>query len=157
MAENDIFLDLKGIQGESQDSTHKKSIHLESFGWSCLSPRDVSTQQPIGKRQHRPLSCVKHTDAATALLLQALFSNRKIDSGKIYVRKAGEVQRDYLIIELTTVFVTNFSISSPIASLPIENFDLVYEKINVTYREQTALGTLGGPVTAEDVLPSAVS
>ncbi|MGE5277570.1 MAG: Hcp family type VI secretion system effector [Acidobacteriota bacterium] len=152
MAGNDIFLDLKGVEGESKDSAHPKTIQLESFSFGCRLPRDEATLQPIGKRHHTPLLCVKHTDAATSRLLQALFTNRKIDKGQLIVRKAGPSQQEFLTVDLEDVYVSSFSVSAPSASLPMESFELVYGKITVTYKEQTALGILGGPITAQDDL-----
>jgi type VI secretion system secreted protein Hcp len=154
MAANDIFLDLKGVEGESKDSKYPKTIQLESFNFGCRVPRDEATLQPIGKRHHTPLICIKHTDAATSRLLQALFTNRKIDKGQLIVRKAGGSQEGYLTVDLEDVYVSSFNVTAPTSSLAVESFELVYGKITVTYKEQTALGTLGGPITAQDDLRS---
>jgi type VI secretion system secreted protein Hcp len=157
MAQNDIFLDLKGIPGESKDADKdfNEKIQLESFSFNCHVPRDVATHQPVGRRQHAPLTCVKRADKATALILAALFRNQKIDTGKLSVRKAGGGQKAYFVIDLEEVYVASHSVnadSGDKSTIPLETFQLVYGKITVTYKEQSDLGILsGGTVAADDL------
>jgi type VI secretion system secreted protein Hcp len=157
MAGNDIFLDLKGVPGESKDANadFNGKIELTSFGFGSLVPRDFATHQPIGKRQTTALTCVKHADKASAPLLKALWTNQKFDNAKMSVRKAGGTQDPYFVIELEDVYVTSYTIngeSGDKSVIPTESVQLSFGKITVTYKEQTALGTLGGPLVAVDDL-----
>jgi type VI secretion system secreted protein Hcp len=157
VAGNDIFLDLKGVPGESKDSQpdFNGKIELVSFGFSSLVPRDFATHQPIGKRQTTALTCVKHTDKSSAPLLKGLWTNQKFDTAKLSVRKAGGTQDPYFVVELEDVYVTSFGISGESGDksvIPMETVQLSFGKITVTYKEQTALGTLGGPLVAIDDL-----
>lgn len=151
MAGNDIFLDLKGIPGEAKDVVFHDKIDLDSYSFSCHVPRDVATMQTIGKVQMAPLTCVKHADKATSPLLQAMWTNKKIDTAEVIVRKAGGRGQDYLHIKLEDVYVTSYSTSAATGQetpMPLETFQLVFGKITVQYAEQTERGGLGGPLVA---------
>jgi len=153
MSPNDIFLELKGIDGESKSK--EKAIDLESFSFNTRIPRDIFTGQPRGKREHSGLTCVKHTDKASPLLMKALWENMNIDTGKITVRKAGKSQQEYFTIELQDVYVTSFTFngSSGVGSdIPTETVQIGYRVISVTYKEQTSLGLVSGGLMAEDDL-----
>lgn len=153
MAANDVFLELKGIDGESKSKP--KAIDIEKLSFGVRAPHDAFTGQPVGKREHSGLTCVKHTDKSSPLLMKALFTNQNIDSGKITVRKAGLSQQEYLTIELEDIYVTSFTLngsSGAESEIPTETVQLGYRKITVTYKEQTSLGTLGGQTVATDDL-----
>lgn len=151
MAGNDIFLDLKGIPGEAKDVVFHDKIDLESFSFNCHVPRDVATMQAIGKVQMAPLTCVKHADKATSPLLQAMWTNKKIDTAEVIVRKAGGRGQDYLHIKLEDVYVISYSTTAASGQetpIPLETVQLAYGKITVQYAEQTERGGLGGQLVA---------
>ncbi len=51
MAAVDYFLKIDGIQGESQDKTHKNEIQLDSFSWGATNAGTVGDGRRRGRRQ----------------------------------------------------------------------------------------------------------
>lgn len=158
MAANDIYLDLKkDAEGESKDAGHLNTIELLSFSFNGHIPIDAGTFQAYSKLQMSLVTVVKHTDKASAPLLKAMFQNKVIPVGTIYVRKAGTTQQDYLTCELKNVSVASFSITANAgeqSQIPVETIQFSYNNIKVEYKEQTSLGTVGGTLLAEKNMAS---
>jgi type VI secretion system Hcp family effector len=51
-----------------------------AFSYGVKSPRDISTGQASGKRQHNPITITKEWGASSPQLFQALWSNEVLDS-----------------------------------------------------------------------------
>ncbi len=51
MALVDYFLKIDGIQGESQDKTHKNEIEIESFSWGAIQSGTASPRRRHGGRE----------------------------------------------------------------------------------------------------------
>jgi type VI protein secretion system component Hcp len=62
-AASDYLLKIEGVDGESTTQSGGGQIEVSSYSWgvnqqSSVSPRDVSTGQASGKRQHKPLTVI---------------------------------------------------------------------------------------------------
>jgi type VI secretion system Hcp family effector len=55
-------------------------VEVLAFSYEVTAPRDISTGQASGKRQHQPVVITKEWGAATPQLFQALWSNEVLTS-----------------------------------------------------------------------------
>jgi type VI secretion system secreted protein Hcp len=96
------------FKGEGTTKTTKDAIEGLSFAYDLKSPRDVSTGQASGKRQHSPIRIVKGWGAATPQLFQALVSNEVLTRVKLEFRKTNASGEEvvYYTITLTDAAVS---------------------------------------------------
>src|SRR3954447_9233229 len=62
---------------------------LVGVSHEIVSPRDAGSGQVTGKRQHKPFTITRTTDSTTPLLLNALITNRILDSVLLTFANAG--------------------------------------------------------------------
>lgn len=103
-----MFLDLEGIDGESQDRDHKNAI--EVLGWSWEVGRTGADTAPgsgrAGDAAFRDLSVTKHVDRASAKLLLHCANGEHIPVGHLSVADSGEKPIELLKITMTDIHVT---------------------------------------------------
>ena len=152
MAAVDYFLKIDGIEGESQDATHRGEIQLSSWSWGASN---TGTMQAGGgggggKASMQDFSFSMPVNKATPKLVQKLASGEHIKRAVLTCRKAGKTPQDYLKITFEDIIVSSYSTggSQGEDSIPDEHISLNFAKINFEYREQKADGTLGGAVSA---------
>jgi type VI secretion system secreted protein Hcp len=152
MAAVDYFLKIDGIEGESQDATHKGEIQLGSWSWGATN---TGTMQAGGgggggKASMQDFSFTMPVNKATPKLVQKLASGEHIKRAVLTCRKAGKTPQEYLKITFEDIIVSNYSTagSGDGNAIPDEHISLNFAKIIFEYREQKADGTLGGAVTA---------
>lgn len=69
------------VQGAFRgNDRYKSGAEIHSFQYGVQSPRDISTGQASGKRQHTPIKIVKEWGASTPQIYQALVSNEVLTS-----------------------------------------------------------------------------
>ena len=79
------YLKLKGQkQGDIKGSVTRKGregqILVIAVSHGILSPRDVASGLPTGKRMHKPLIITKELDKSSPLLMNALVNNENIST-----------------------------------------------------------------------------
>src|SRR5262245_3180885 len=134
MAEKDIYLDIDGIKGESQDSKHKDKIEIEScsFGLSQTGSFVVGSGGGSGKASFQDIHFTALVSIADPLLLNACASGKHLPKAVVTFRKAGGEQEEYLVITLTDVLVSSYQLGgSSGGSLPSCSFSLNFSKIQV--------------------------
>ena len=114
----DYFLKIEGIEGESQDKTHKGEIELLSFNWGGTQTSSVATGSGsgAGRVNLSDFSVAKHYDKASPKLFLAMATGQHFKSGTLTARKAGKDQQEYLKVTLTDLFVTSNLHSTPSAA-----------------------------------------
>lgn len=152
MAAVDYFLKIDGVEGESQDATHRGEIQLSSWSWGATN---TGTMQAGGgggggKASMQDFSFSMPVNKATPKLVQKLASGEHIKRATLTCRKAGKTPQEYLKIIFEDIIVSSYSTggSQGEDSIPDEHISLNFAKINFEYREQKVDGTLGGAVTA---------
>ena len=108
-----------------------------AFSYGVTAPRDISTGQSSGKRQHNPIKITKEWGAATPQLFQALRSNEVLTSVVIqFVDTNGKLpKKNSRRIRLTNAVVSQINhIGGGKYSV---TFD--YENIAVSYGPQANL------------------
>ena len=154
----DMFLKVTGakqglIKGESQDETHKGEIEIESFSYEVKQPYDVSGGGiGVGKRQHSPFRFRLRAQSASPKLFRAATTGEHLKEVVLTCRKAGGKQHEYLKWIFKTAFVVHYKTGCGAEGeiVPIDEIALSFQVVTIEYREQTAQGTGGGVVVAED-------
>jgi type VI secretion system secreted protein Hcp len=152
------YLQLKGQkQGDIKGSVTQKGregkIMVIAFNHEVQSPRDVSTGQATGKRQHKPFVIIKEIDKSSPLLYTALTNNENIISWELQCfaarsTTAGLEVNHYTIkltnaklVDIRSVMLNN-KVPENIKMPLMEEVGFVYEKIEWTW--------VDGGITATD-------
>ena len=93
----DYFLKIDGIEGESQDKTHKGEIHLESWSWGESQTGTMSHGGGggAGKVNMQDFHFVMGVNKATPKLLLACASGDHIPKAVLTCRKAVRTNRNF--------------------------------------------------------------
>ena len=88
----------------------KDQSRVLKFSYGVVSPRDVSTGQPSGKRQHKPIVITKEPGAASPQFFTALVTNELLKSVAIHFIRGTSTGVEELqqIITLTNATVSDF-------------------------------------------------
>jgi type VI secretion system secreted protein Hcp len=157
----DYFLKVDGIEGESQDDTHKNEIELASFRWSEQQPgsfqRNASGGHTGGKVQMGNFIFTMPTSKASPKLFLACAKGDHIATVTLTCRKAGGGQQEFFKITLSEVLVSHYETTSTDGEggeqgfhdgSPMDHVELAFGKIECEYRPQKADGSLDNPVKA---------
>lgn len=118
-------------------------IPIYSVAYEVMSPHDVATGQPSGKRQHQPFTICKTPGASSPQWWQALVSNETISTVQVdryEMRNATQIKT--LSFQLTNATVLDWSIETleeaaagearPSEYL-LEEIKLAFQKIVIEY------------------------
>lgn len=107
----DMFLRIKGVEGESVDKVHAKEIDISSWSWgmSQSGTTHVARGGGAGKVSVQDVTITKLVDKATPNLIKACCNGKHFEEAVITVRKAGENPLEYIILTMKDVLVTNVS------------------------------------------------
>jgi type VI secretion system secreted protein Hcp len=147
----DIFLEIDGIKGESNDAQHRE-IEAASFSWGVNQQGTTGTGGGggAGKAVFQDLHVVMNVSQASPQLFLACAQGRHIKSAVLTCRKAGgREQRDFLRYALSDVLVASYQTNAQAEDgVPVDEVSFEYAQLKFEYRPQKADGTLGAPVTA---------
>jgi type VI secretion system secreted protein Hcp len=147
----DMFIKIKGIDGESRDDKHKKEIDVLAWSWglSQSGSAHVGGGAGAGKVNVQDLSFTKYTDSATHALVLACCNGEHIEEAVFVVRKAGKEPLDYIKLTLTEVIVASVSTGGSGGEDRLtENVTLNFAKFKLEYTPQKADGTGDAAKTA---------
>jgi len=151
MAQVDMFLKLDGINGESQDNTHKNEIQLYSFtfGVNNQGAGGFGKGSGASKSDVHDVVVTKLTDLATTPLMKACATGKTIGDALITIRKAGgDTPVEYLKVDLKEVFVSQFHVgATDSGGIAQETVGLNFAQVEFHYTPQEADGTAGATVS----------
>ena len=149
MAAVDYFLKIDGIQGESQDKTHKNEIEIESFSWGESNSGTASKGGGMGAGRvaMQDFHFVMTVNKASPKLILACATGEHIKNAILVCRKAGKEQQEYLKITFSDLLISSYQTGGS-GVVPTDQISFNYSKIEYEYKEQKADGTLGGAVKA---------
>jgi type VI secretion system secreted protein Hcp len=105
-----------------------------------------------GKRRLGVFKFLMTSNAATPKLLKAACQGEALTETTITVRKAGKDQQEYMVWKLKDGLIasvdTGFIDSG--STIPHDEVSNAFRKIEMTYKQQNADGTLGGGVMFSD-------
>jgi type VI secretion system secreted protein Hcp len=150
MADIYAYLELEGIEGESQDAQYKDKIELQSVSFGAVNNSSYAqgTGSGIGKGRIQDISCSKFCDRASLRLWERTVNGKAVDSGKLSLLKlSGDTKIPYLELELTNIVVTSFQTSARgDGLLPMESFNLSFVQVKSHYKPQGNDGDATGSV-----------
>lgn len=143
----DMFLKLKGIDGEARDSKRAKQIDILAWSWGMSQSGTTHTGSGggAGKVSVQDISCTKWIDKSSPILMQYCAKGTHIDDGQLVVRKAGDKPLEYVVIELEDIIITSVSTGGSGGEDRLtENVSLNFAKFKVKYQEQDDKGAAKG-------------
>ncbi|WP_082547968.1 type VI secretion system tube protein Hcp [Massilia sp. Root335] len=146
----DVYLQIDGIKGESQDDRHKDWIECTSVNWGLVQPRSATASTGGGHTAERvelkEISFNKITDLASPILMQFCAMGKTITKAKFeFMRADGQgVPIRYFEIELENVLIGEIHPGIESGSFLGENVSLKFSKVKWKYTQQKISGGLGG-------------
>jgi len=142
------FLDLSGIPGESTNEGHAGQIDILSHDLSLVvPPTTTGTGRGAARLSCPPVTLWKNMDASSLILAKKLIQGVHIPQAVLTFQKDGAEQREFYVIKLQEVFVTEFSQSSSAdATRVLEKVVLKARKYEFEYRPQSTNGGAGGSI-----------
>ena len=143
----DSHIKFDGVEGESTHKDHKGEIDVLSWSWNVSNNTSLAGGGS-GKGKANPGDFVfTHTyDKASPVLAKQCASGKHFKDAKLTARKAGEGQKDFLVVSMKEVFITAVSPSGGHGGEIIENVAFSYKDIEFEYKAQDDKGGLGGAV-----------
>lgn len=148
---SDFLLDIEGVKGESTDDVHKGKIEIDSFSWGCSNEATGGrgTGSGAGKANFQDFHFTKECDSSSHDLIKSCASGKHFAKAVLTARKAGEAQKEFLIVTMEDVFVSSFSSGGAgQGSIPLEQVSLNYTTIKYEYKPQDKKGALTGNMVA---------
>lgn len=107
-----IFLMIEGLPGGATDSKHKGEIQIESysFGASNSGSHGTGGGGGAGKVVFQDLHVLKHGDAASAKLFQAVIEGKHFPKAVLTVERSRRSATPYLVVTLDEVMITAFTV-----------------------------------------------
>lgn len=146
----DVYLQIDGIKGESNDSLHKNWIECEGATWAVTQPKSSTSSTSGGhtaeRCEHRDIFISKISDLATPALLQSCSSGKTIPRAKLeFMRADGNGERvKYFEIELENVLIGAVVPTVTNGSVLSEQVSLKYSKVKWKYTQQKMSGGIAG-------------
>ncbi|HEY1057124.1 MAG TPA: type VI secretion system tube protein Hcp [Limnobacter sp.] len=147
----DMFLKIKGVDGESVDKVHAKEIDILSWSWGMSQSGTTHTARGggAGKVSVQDLSITKYTDKSTPNLIKACCNGKHFEEAVLTVRKAGEQPLEYIILTMKDVLVTAVSEGGSGGDDRLtENITLNFAEFSYVYVPQKRDGGADGKVEA---------
>lgn len=153
MAVVDFFLKIDGVDGESQDTTHKNEIQLESWSFAETNHGKAMIGEGMGagKVDMGDFHFVMRTQKASPKLFLACANGEHIKKAVLTCRKAGKQQQEYLKWTFTDLLISSFQTGGASQSdvVPLDQISFNFTEAQIDYKEQKADGTLGGAITTK--------
>lgn len=144
-----IHMTLKGkttgeIKGGCTQRGREDSIIIFAFDHEIISPRDIASGLPTGKRQHKPLLVTKEIDKSSPLLYTVLCSNETLTEVvfKFWKPSASGKEIQYYTIRLTNAniaarktYFPNMLVAENTKLPHLEEVSFTYQKIEWTFEE----------------------
>lgn len=145
----EFFLQIAGIEGESQDAKHKGWLDVLSWSWGESHP-----EAPVpgggggsGKVNMGDFNFMTQTSKASPKLLLACAAGQHFKEAKLVGRKSGKDQQEYLTWTFSDILVSSFQVSAS-SEVPTESASLSYSKVKLEYRPQKSDGSIDAPIVA---------
>ncbi|MGZ5199691.1 MAG: Hcp family type VI secretion system effector [Telluria sp.] len=146
----DVYLQIDGIKGESQDDKHKDWIECKSVSWSVTQPKSATASTGGGHTAERvemsDIVITKLADLATPILLQTCAAGKTIPKAKLeFMRADGNGERvKYFEVQLENVLIGDVSPAVSEGDFMQENVGLKFSKVKYMYTQQKVGGGAGG-------------
>lgn len=146
----DVYLQIDGIKGESQDDKHKDWIECGSVNWGIIQPRSATASTGGGHTAERAelqeVTLSKVVDLSSPILMQYCAMGKTMPKAKFeFMRADGQgVPIKYFEIELENVLIGAIHPGIEAGSFLGEHVSLKFSKIMWRYTQQKIGGGVGG-------------
>lgn len=156
MAQSDCFIKIDGIDGESQDKTHKNEIDILSWSWgaSQSGTTHMGSGSGGGKAHFQDMNLVMYIGKEFTALLNHLSTGKHISKATLCCRKAaGDNPLEYLKIEMKDLIISSLTTGGSGAEDRVTyNCSINFGEYKVMYTEQKPDGSKGAtPEFAWDI------
>jgi type VI secretion system secreted protein Hcp len=147
---SDIFIQIQGIDGESQDAEFNKAIEVLHWEMSIGQPSNVHSGSGggAGKASVSDLVFLHDIDRASPNLAMYCHSGKHVPEVRLTMRKAGGQPFKYYRLTLEDAIITKVWPSVDGANA-VEKVGLSFAKMKQEYFVQNAQGGSGGAITAD--------
>jgi len=142
----DVYLQIDGIKGESQDDKHKQWIEVSSVQWSMTQPKSATASTGGGHTTERAeledIKFQKIADLSSPILMQTCVAGKTIPKAKFeFMRADGQGTRiKYFEIELENVLIGKVAPVVHEGSILSETVSLKFAKVKWKYTQQKVSG-----------------
>ncbi|MEM5435700.1 type VI secretion system tube protein Hcp [Paraburkholderia diazotrophica] len=146
---SDIFIEIDGIKGESQDVSHRDAIDVIHWEFSIAQNSTMHSGSGGGAAKASVTDLIfKHElDRASPNIASYCFQGKHIREAKLTMRKAGGIPHEYFRIVMYDVIIAK-SWPSADGGYAIETVALSFARMKQEYILQNAIGGNAGTVTA---------
>jgi type VI secretion system secreted protein Hcp len=142
----DMFLELDGIKGESQDDKFGSKGAIDVLAWSWGGSQSGTGHggggSGAGKVSVQDLSVTKYVDKSSATLFLMMCKGTHIVKGTLTVRKAGDKPLEYIKLGMEDLIVSSQSTGGSGGEDRLtENLTLNFSKFKLEYVPQKKDGT----------------
>jgi type VI secretion system secreted protein Hcp len=152
MAAVDYFLKIDGIDGESQDKSHKKEIEISSFSFGATNTGSSAggSGGGSGKVVMQDFHFTMPIQCASPKLFLANCVGQHIASATLTCRKAGTTQQEFLKWDFTDLLISSYQTGGSAHGdiIPTDQVSFNFSKVKCTYQAQDSKGAVGNPVVA---------
>jgi type VI secretion system secreted protein Hcp len=146
----DVYLQIDGIKGESQDDKHQGWIECQAVHWGLTQPRSATSSTGGGHTAERveleDIAFSNVADLSSPLLMQHCAMGKTIPKAKFeFMRADGQgTPIKYFEIEIENVLIGGISPGITPGSLLNEHASLKFSKVKWKYTQQKIGGGVGG-------------
>ncbi len=146
----DVYLQIDGIKGESQDDKHKDWIELTSTEWGVIQPRSASASTAGGhtaeRCELRSISVTKLADLSSPILMQTCAAGKTLPKARLeFMRADGQGARiKYYEVELENVLIGSINQAAHEGGILQDSLGLKFSKVRWKYTQQKISGGAGG-------------
>ena len=151
----DVFLHVQTgragkIKGEATTAGHAGDIVVLRWRWGVSANTSIGASASTARRSYQHLIVIKHIDAASTGLLNALVKNDEVKDATLTMRKAGGEALDYFTLTLHDARVIGVDVDVGVDGWPVEQVVFAFNKIDIEYQPQQSAGLGGGACTFND-------
>ena len=139
----DMFIEIKGVTGESKDKVHAGKIDVlaYSIGVSQSASFHMGGGGGGGKCSVQDLTITKPVDKSSPELFLRCCTGKHFDEATLIIRKAGDSPLEYETYAMTKVIISSVSKGASADSDRLtEQISLNFAKLKYVYKEQSATG-----------------